>query len=391
MPVYLESSKTRHKIFFVTEKIKKVYIGEQKVYSAGSTVTYRVDSGVTYREEVDSGASCLSPKSFTPAKSGYAFLGWRTDIKPETGICGSLVMEDSPITLYAVFRKTVTVTFYNGTATAGKQTGYQYYNNGNLFNPSFKLTQASLSGWYPRGWSGSPNPDGSVLAGNGAAFTQNADITLYGLYYKTVKLTTSIRGTVNNIGQNAYYNSSGRTTYPSFTVQNPSVNGTVFKGWSTKAGSATIAYKTFADIQLASNTILYAVFKYNDAAISGSRTGVINSPGHWHEWNGQTVASGINAAIYEAVTITYTASASVTFIDGWWNIYLCCGTTKLLIMSPSNGEPVAQHTATKTLAVPATSGTVSVTMALECSANGTVGYGFLQPSTIKLTGRTTVG
>lgn len=48
-----------------------------------------------------------------------------------------------------------------------------------------------------------------------------------------------------------------------------------------------------------------------------------------------------------------------------------------LIMNPHNGAPAAQHMDTKTLAVPA--------------ASGTVGNGFLQPSTITLTGRTTVG
>lgn len=298
MPVYSGSSKTRHKIFFVTEKIKKVYAGNQKVYSAGSMVTYRVDSGVTYREEVDSGASCLSPKSFTPAKSGYAFLGWRTDNKPEAGVCGSLVMEDTPITLYAVFRKTVTVTFYNGTATASKQTGYQYYNNGNLFNPSFKLTQASLSGWYPRGWSGSPNPDGSVLVDNGAAFTQTADLTLYGLYYATVTLTTSVRGTVNNIGQNAYYNSSGQITWPSFTVQNPTASDAAFKGWSVTAGSAAISYGTFTNIGLSANLILYAVFKYNDVVVNVARA---ESVGGYPTMD-TIVLSGIDTKKYYAIT-----------------------------------------------------------------------------------------
>ena len=51
-------------------KMKKGYIGATRVYSAGNVVTYHVDSGVTYQEEVDDGESCLSPKTFTPAKSG---------------------------------------------------------------------------------------------------------------------------------------------------------------------------------------------------------------------------------------------------------------------------------------------------------------------------------
>lgn len=64
-------------------KLKKGYVYEngkyRKIYSAGNIVTYYVDSGTYYTEEVDSDASCLSPKTFTPSKDGWSFVGWRKD------------------------------------------------------------------------------------------------------------------------------------------------------------------------------------------------------------------------------------------------------------------------------------------------------------------------
>ncbi|MDE6641200.1 MAG: hypothetical protein K2K63_11800, partial [Acetatifactor sp.] len=56
-------------IYIGNTKVSKVYLGSTKIYSSGSTCTYICD-GNTYQEEVDGGESCLSPKTFTPAKSG---------------------------------------------------------------------------------------------------------------------------------------------------------------------------------------------------------------------------------------------------------------------------------------------------------------------------------
>lgn len=63
------------KLYIGNTPVKKAYLGATLVYSRGSTCTYYVDSGTVYTEEVDEGASCLSPKTFTPAKSGWTFVG----------------------------------------------------------------------------------------------------------------------------------------------------------------------------------------------------------------------------------------------------------------------------------------------------------------------------
>ena len=92
------------KIYIGGLKAKKVYCRGERVWSAGSIVTY-ICNGVTYTEEVDEGQTVLSPTSFTPSKSGCSFVGWSTSAS-STATVSSLVMSGKPITLYAVFKYT---------------------------------------------------------------------------------------------------------------------------------------------------------------------------------------------------------------------------------------------------------------------------------------------
>lgn len=92
--VYLGA--TACKLYLGSTKIKKGYVGDTRVYSAGNIVTYKVDTSTTYQEEVDEGASCLSPKTFTPQKSGWAFVGWRMDMVASGDVLTSKVMGDNP-------------------------------------------------------------------------------------------------------------------------------------------------------------------------------------------------------------------------------------------------------------------------------------------------------
>ena len=73
------SGKSKLKIYKGGAKVKRAYLGAANIYSSGNVVTYVVDSGITYMEEAEEGASVLAPASFTPAKSGWSFAGWRED------------------------------------------------------------------------------------------------------------------------------------------------------------------------------------------------------------------------------------------------------------------------------------------------------------------------
>lgn len=167
------------------QKVKKWTNDGVRIYNAGGTVTYYIDAGVSYKEEVDSGATCLSPKTFTPSKSGWTFVGWREDKMASSSVLTSKVMGDSPITLYAVFSRTLTLSYAGNGATSGSttaQTGTQYYNFGNYANPSFALR---ASGFTRVGYSFTKWALGSASGTQyaaGASVTLAANTTFYALW-----------------------------------------------------------------------------------------------------------------------------------------------------------------------------------------------------------------
>lgn len=265
MSIYTGNQKLK-KLYIGNQAVRKAYLGNQLVYSAGNIVTYHVDAGVRYQEEVGEGESCLSPKTFTPQKAGWAFVGWRTDATASGDVISSLIMGDSPIELYAVFTHPVTVTYYNGSASASAQMKNRYWNNGNDTPPSFALTQAALSGWSARGWSASTAGNGGITYANGAAFTRNSDVTLYGMYQQAVTLSYSGNGATG--GSTAaqtgyrYYNSNGQTLNASFSLRANGFTRTsyTFSKWALGSAGGT-QYAAGASVALSASTTFYALWQ----------------------------------------------------------------------------------------------------------------------------------
>lgn len=174
------------KLMCGNRKVAKIYAGNAVVYSSGSTVTYHVDTGASYTEEFDEGESVLVPKTFVPAKSGWEFLGWREDGAANGNVLSSKDMGDSPLTLYAVYRQVITLS-YNGNGNTGgstaAQTGIRYYNsNGAFLNPSFSLrgNGFSRSGYNFSRWAlGSV---GGAQHSPGASLTLSSNTTMYAVW-----------------------------------------------------------------------------------------------------------------------------------------------------------------------------------------------------------------
>ena len=156
-------------------------------------ITYYVDSNTSYSESIEKGASILDPATFTPNKSGYTFLGWRRDNVATSEVEGILKASEDT-TLYAVFKKDVTLTYYDDT-TAKVNNGTIYYNNGNKSSVSFIMNQSICNGWSSRGWSTSNAGDASIAYSDGANINLTDNLTIYGLYQQTITVT--------------YYNNSG--------------------------------------------------------------------------------------------------------------------------------------------------------------------------------------
>lgn len=301
---------TRYKKLYIRKKpedqyemYKKAYVNGVQVYSAGNPVTYYVDTGKVYTEEVDYEASCLNPTTFTPAKSGWTFVGWREDTAASGSVLSSKVMGDEPIKLYAIYSQDITCTFksYGSTQYAS---GKRYYNGaGVTANASITVPNgADYPGWSWRGWSsaGQTTANTSAAYANGAVITNvSAAFTLYGLYSKPVYLYYVVSGATNNTSGTIYYNAAGSTLYPTLAVANPTISGAVFKGWSVTAGSTSVSYSSLSSgIQLSANATVYAVYTYSNVTLKSGSTSYGFDGG-----KDQNVITGIDGSKYSAINI----------------------------------------------------------------------------------------
>lgn len=182
------------------------------VWGSGSSVVYVVDTNVAYSEDVLNGDSVLSPKTFTPTKNGYTFVGWRTDRTASSSVLTSKVMDTEPITLFAVFKRTLTLSYNGNGSTSGSvtsQTGTQYYNNGNTADPTFALASNGFSrtGYrFVRWRSGSAS--GTAYAA-GASVTLPADTTFYAEWFD-LEITVFTASFTEN-ADNLVFEESGRS------------------------------------------------------------------------------------------------------------------------------------------------------------------------------------
>lgn len=247
------------KIYIGDTKVKKIYIGDSKTWSGASLVDYHVDGNVV-QQEVDEGQSILT---YTPTKSGWTFTGWREDNTASSSVLSEKVATGEPMAVYAVFQANVTVTYYNNSTTASSQTKQRYYNNGNVVNPTFALSQAGVTSWSARGWSTNNTGNAGITYNNGATFTRDSNITLYGLYQRTVTVSYNgngaTGGSTSSSTGTAYRNASGTGINASISIRANGFsksNGTFYR-WRTTSTGGTV-YKAGATYSSVSDMTLYA-------------------------------------------------------------------------------------------------------------------------------------
>mgnify|MGYP005794805191 CR=1 FL=1 len=236
------------------------------------TVTYQIDSGNTQTQQFEEGQSVISGLNFTPSKSGYTFVGWKEDTTASSSVLSSKTMGTSNMTLYAVFSQNITVTKYNGSSSATTETKAKYYNNGNVANPSFTLSQNGLSGWTAAGWTTSTSATGSTAVNNGGSVTLSSNATYYGKYTQTITLSYNGNGatggsTASQSGTR-YYNSAGNYSNPSFSLRGNGFSRTSYSfiNWAMGSASGT-KYNAGASVTLSASTTFYATWKVNSVSI----------------------------------------------------------------------------------------------------------------------------
>ena len=201
-------------------------------------VTYYVDTDVSYKEKVTENQTCLLPKTFTPSKEGYTFVGWREDNTASEEVLETKKMGDNEITFYAVFSKEVTITYNGNENTEGEttsSTGIVHYNNGNIEDASITLRE---NGFTKTDYTFIKWAEGSVEGTQYAAgdtYLTQTDMTLYAIWQSNT-LTIISDGSlllpeyiVSNTGTQ-YYGHSNYKTNPAKTNSTDKYFGSYCQG-----------------------------------------------------------------------------------------------------------------------------------------------------------------
>ena len=156
-----------------TELDKVIYNGV--IVYQRITVNYYCENSIYKSVKIISGNSVDLSSNNAASKSGWSFIGWRTDKTANGTVQSTITAGTSTINLYAVYRQTVTLSYNGNGATGGStasQTGYRYYNNSNTVNPSFTLRSNGFSRTNYRfvNW--------RMGSGSGTAYNAGATVTL---------------------------------------------------------------------------------------------------------------------------------------------------------------------------------------------------------------------
>lgn len=198
----------------------------------------------------------------TATKSGWTFVGWNTDKNATTALT-SLTMGSENVTLYAIYKKTLTGTFidYSGSSKTTRTASVAIYNQatqGEVSPPS----QNTYTGWTKGGWTKATTPDATAVSN----FIISSNTTFYGLYTKTITLSYNANGgtpTPPSQTGTQYVNSYliSNVKNPSFTLAGPITRtGLLFSKWAMNS-TGGVKYDAGETITINTDTTMYATWK----------------------------------------------------------------------------------------------------------------------------------
>ncbi len=174
-----------------TKRVTRIFVGEDRVYAAGVKVTYQIDTGYSLERTVPDREDAIAAAP-PAALEGYTFVGWRQDDSAEKKVLSEyLISSEEPVTLYAVFKKQMTIGLMPNGGTLSESgakenfTVYCYYNNGNAQSepttvPANPYTRKNMSFC---GWSIDSLSTPSYKPGEMGVFPAGA--TLYAMWVTT--------------------------------------------------------------------------------------------------------------------------------------------------------------------------------------------------------------
>lgn len=173
-----------------------------------------------------------------------------------SGLSGTMSVTSS-FTIPALARYAVTYSANGGTGEPSGQT--KYYGK----TLTLSTTKPTRTGYTFVGWGTSANDITSDYAA-GASYTENADITLYAIWKKTISLVYMLEaGNVVYSESETIYNAVTECSFKIIDTEY-TMKGCKFLGWSQDPSAKEPSYLSGDEIVLSSSTTLYAVWKKNN-------------------------------------------------------------------------------------------------------------------------------
>lgn len=163
------------------------------------TYNYSMNGGISATKTSDTvafgGQIDLTP---TAELSGWEFVGWNTDKNAEAGLT-SLTMGAEDITLYAIYKKEITITFYSGSVGEYETFVATQYNNKTgttVTYPTLKeLNISGKDGYTAYGWGIMNQVIGQDIYEAGSSlYWSNPPTTYWGVYQKEITVSYDANG-----------------------------------------------------------------------------------------------------------------------------------------------------------------------------------------------------
>lgn len=248
----------------------------------------------------------LTLSSTRPTRSGYTFVGWGTSATATTAAYqpGGTYTSNSAITLYAIWKKDLTLTYdaNNGTGAPSAQT-VTLYNADTSVNATISTVVPTRTNYTFLGWSTSSTATSASYEAGGT-IALSANTTLYAVW----KLD----------GYAITYDANGGSGAPAqqFKEINASIelsstipvrNGYTFVGWGTSADATTVAYNPGATYTTNASLSLYAIWTPWTHTLAYNANGGSGAP------SSQTKTTGT------AITISTTTPTRVGYVFKYWS------------------------------------------------------------------------
>lgn len=199
--------------------------------------------------------SALTLSSTKPTRTGYTFMGWGTSASATTVsyASGGSYTANSGTTLYAIWKKDITVSFNGNGGSDANPITKSVYNA--TTSTSFEYPTPARVGWEFLGW----NIDKNALTGemSGIHF---GDITLYAIWRKPLFVHYHRNGGdgVDSSEHKYIYNAETQATF-TITSQTYSKENHQFDGWSLTP-DGNIRYVSGNEVNIKEDLDLYASY-----------------------------------------------------------------------------------------------------------------------------------